>query len=187
MTNNKNLAAIDLGTNSCRLRITDKNANILYREAETVKLGEGMMKDMRFTDEAIDRGIKCLNHYAEMLKKHNVERYRAITTASCRSASNGVQFVKMAEEMCGIKLEIISAAEEALLNLRGAALNAPETAESILVFDLGGGSTEISLALNKDTPELLYTTSIPWGARNASEYFDLCETMSKEPSLCAPK
>lgn len=173
--NNKNLAAIDLGTNSCRLRITDENGNLIYRESVTTKLGEGMIKNMSFTDEALGRGLKCFNHYAELMKEYDVGSYRAIATASCRMAKNGQQFVKMVEEMSGIKLEVISEREEALLNLRGAALNARKDAESIFVYDLGGGSTELTLALNDKEPKVLYTISIPWGARNASEYFDLCE------------
>ncbi len=173
--NNKNLAAIDLGTNSCRLKITDENGNLIYREAVTTKLGEGMMKNMRFTDEALERGLNCLNHYAELMKDYNVGNYRAIATASCRMAKNGQQFVKMVEELSGIKLDIVSEQEEALLNLRGASLNARKDAETIFVYDLGGGSTELTLALNSSEPKALYTISIPWGARNASEYFDLCE------------
>ena len=170
-----NLAAIDLGTNSCRLRITDNKGNILYREAVSTKLGEGMMENKSFTPQAIERGLVCLNHFSDLMNDYKVGQYRAITTASCRMAKNGGQFVQMVEEMCGIKLEIISAEEEALLNLRGAALNASKEAESILVYDLGGGSTEISLALNPTQPKMLYTISIPWGARNAAEHFDLCE------------
>lgn len=171
----KNLAAIDLGTNSCRLKITDENGNLIYREAVTTKLGEGMIKNMRFTDEALGRGLNCFNHYAELMEDYNVGSYRAIATASCRMAENGAQFVKMVEELSKIKLEIVSEQEEAFLNLRGAALNAKKDAETVFVYDLGGGSTELTLALNSKEPKVLYTISVPWGARNASEYFDLCE------------
>lgn len=170
-----NLAAIDLGTNSCRLQIVDKNGDILLRESVTTKLGEGLVENMRFTDEAIARGLNCLNRYAELMRDYKVGKYRAITTASCRMAKNGEQFVKMVEKMSGIKLEIVSAEEEAMLNLRGAALNASKDAEYILVYDLGGGSTEISLATNDKSPKMIHTISIPWGARNAAEHFDLCE------------
>lgn len=169
-----NLAAIDLGTNSCRLRICDKDGKLVYREAVTTKLGEGMSADMRFTEAAIERGVNCLSHYAEEMKKHNVGAYRAITTASCRMAKNGEQFVKKIYDVCAIKLEIVSAYEEALLNVRGASLNAPADKDFVLVYDLGGGSTEITLA-EKKSSKILHTVSIPWGARNASECFDLRE------------
>lgn len=170
-----NLAAIDLGTNSCRLKITDNGGNLIYREAVTTKLGEGMVKDMCFTPAAFERGVNCLSHYAEMMENYDVGLYRAITTASCRMAKNGKQFVQKVAETCGIKLDIVSSEEEAELNVRGASLNAPSDKNFVLVYDLGGGSTEITLAEIKNTPHILHTVSIPWGARNASEFFDLRE------------
>lgn len=169
-----NLAAIDLGTNSCRLKITDKKGKLVYREAITTKLGEGMSKDMCFTPAAFERGVNCLSHYAEMMKKYDVGMYRAITTASCRMAKNGAEFVEKIADVCSIKLEIVSGYEEALLNVRGAILNAPEDKDYVLVYDLGGGSTEITFA-KRNSGEILHTVSIPWGARNASECFDLHE------------
>ncbi|MBQ7633408.1 MAG: hypothetical protein IJS88_04770 [Alphaproteobacteria bacterium] len=170
-----NLAAIDLGTNSCRLRITDIAGNLLYRQAEAVRLGEGMYANQCFTAQAMERTLKFLSQCAEHLKNYRVTHYRAISTASCRMASNGEKFVQMAEELCGIKFDIIDAVEEALLNLRGARLNAAADMPYVLVYDLGGGSTEITLATNENKPKILYTISIPWGARNASEAFGLTE------------
>ncbi len=171
----ENLAAIDLGTNSCRIRITDLSGNVIYREAVTTKLGEGLAENMRFTPEAIERGLKCLTHFAELMKDYEVGHYRAVATASCRMAQNGAAFVQMVEEMSGIKLEVISAAEEAGLTLKGAILNADKSKPYVLVYDLGGGSTEMTFATNQAEPQILYTISVPWGARNASEVFDLLE------------
>src|SRR5574344_2229988 len=172
---NGNLAVIDLGTNSCRLTITDNKGNMIYREAKTIKLGEGMSKNMCFTSEAIARELSCFSHFAELMNDYEVKDYRAIATVSCRMASNGAEFVKMVEECCGLKLDVISTREEAILNLRGAILNVPKNAEYVLVYDLGGGSTEITLAINDDEPKVLYTISIPLGARNSAEMFDLIE------------
>lgn len=171
----ENLAAIDLGTNSCRIRITDLNGNVIYREAVTTKLGEGLAENMCFTPEAIERGLKCLTHFAELMKDYEVGHYRAVATASCRMAQNGAAFVQMVEEMSGIKLEVISPAEEASLTLKGAILNADKSKPYVLVYDLGGGSTEITFATNASEPKILYTISVPWGARNSSEVFDLLE------------
>jgi len=171
----KNLVAIDLGTNSCRLRITDIGGNVIYREAVTTKLGEGMAENMCFTPEAVARGLECLTHFAELMEDYEVGHYRAVTTASCRMAKNGMEFVQKVEKTCGIKLEIISAHEEAELTLKGAILNADKQKPYVLVYDLGGGSTEITLATNTQNPEILYTLSIPLGARNGSEIFDLAE------------
>lgn len=171
----ENLAAIDLGTNSCRLRITDKYGNLVYRHAETVKLGEGLYGNNKFSSEAMERTMRCLSQYYEDICTYGVLHYRAVATASCRMAANGGKFVKMVDELCGIKLEIISPEEEALLNLRGAQMNASPGVPYLLVYDLGGGSTEITLATNDEHPKILYTVSIPWGARNAAEAFDLVE------------
>lgn len=171
----KNLAAIDMGTNSCRIRITDPNGNIIFREALTIRLGEGLHKNGQFTPEAISRGLKCLTHFSELMHDYDVGHYRAIATASCRMASNGAEFIKSVEELCNIKFEIVSPEEEAILNLRGAMLNAPKSSPYVLVYDLGGGSTEITLATNEQQPRVLYTISIPWGARNAAEAFDILE------------
>lgn len=171
----ENLAAIDLGTNSCRIRITDKRGNIIYREAVPISLGEGMYRSQKFTSVAINRGIKCLTHYAELMHDYEVGHYRAVATASCRMASNGEEFLQSVKELCGIEFEIISPQEEAILNLRGARTNVPKMIPYVLVYDLGGGSTEITLATNEENPKVIYTLSIPWGARNAAEAFDILE------------
>lgn len=168
-------AAIDLGTQSNRLLIADENGKELYKNIITTRLGEGMYAQMKFTPEAVERGINSFKKFAEDMKKFGVTKYRAIATAACRMASNGPDFVKAVEEISGIKLEVIDGYEEARLNLKGALVNAKGKAPYVLVYDLGGGSTEITLATNEEDPKILHTVSIPWGARNASEAFDLAE------------
>lgn len=169
----KNLAALDLGTNSCRLMITDINGNMLFRDAVNTKLGEGLFGGGNFTAEAMQRGIACLEQFSEQMKNYHVGSYRAIATAACRMAQNGADFIRQVKEKSGIVLEVIDAAEEADLNLRGAALNADKQHKYLLVYDLGGGSTELTLALNGKEPEILYTLSVPWGARTAAEAYSL--------------
>ena len=169
----ENLAAIDLGTNACRIMVVDCDGNLLYRNSLSTKLGEGMYANMCFTDEAIDRGIGAFSEYAKILEKYDVKKYRAIATASCRMAKNGMEFVKKIKEITGIKIDVIDGVEEAYLNLKGALLNADKNAKYALVYDLGGGSTEITLATNEKNPKVLHTVSIPWGARNSAEAFDL--------------
>ncbi len=170
-----NLAAIDLGTNSCRLLITSGKGYSVYRKTTTTKLGEGLHAAGKFSEEAIKRGLTCLSEYAEIMREYGVIDYKAIATASCRMAANGADFVKSVEELCGLRLSIVSPHEEALLNVKGARLNADKNVEYVVVYDLGGGSTEITLATNTDNPKIVYTVSIPWGARNATEAFDLYE------------
>ena len=166
-------AAIDLGTNSCRLLIADEEGRELCKEIVTTRLGEGMYPEMKFTAEAFARGLDCLKNFAELMKKYGVTKYRAIATAGCRMASNGAEFVKKVLDEAEIKLEVIDGYEEARLNLKGALVNVKGKAPYVLVYDLGGGSTEITLATNSDNPEILHTISIPWGARNATEAFGL--------------
>lgn len=170
-----NLAAIDLGTNSCRLLITSGKGYSVYRKTTTTKLGEGLHAAGKFSEEAIKRGLSCLSEYAEIMREYGVIDYKAIATASCRMAANGADFVKSVEELCGLRLSIVSPHEEALLNVKGARLNSDKNVEYVVVYDLGGGSTEITLATNTDNPKIVYTVSIPWGARNATEAFDLHE------------
>lgn len=175
LINGKNFAAIDLGTNSCRLMIADKTGKCLYRNSIPTKLGEGMYAHMRFTPEAIERGLKAFREYSVIMKEYDVGVCRAIATASCRMAENGADFVRAVAERSGIMLEVIDGCEEARLNLKGALLNAPKAAKYAVVYDLGGGSTEITLATNNENPEILYTVSIPWGGRNAAEAFGLTD------------
>lgn len=173
--NVENLAAIDLGTNSCRLFITDKQGNVLYRDSYATKLGEGLHDNMCLTSEAINRGLAAFTEYANIIKKGDVKCYRAIATAACRMASNGDDFVRQIYEKTGIKLEVVDAYEEARLNLKGASTNANPNAEYVVIFDIGGGSTEITLAKCRPQLEIIHTVSIPWGGRNASDAFGLVE------------
>lgn len=169
----KYYAAVDLGTNSCRLVISDEKGNYVYKDTQPVRLGEGMYEHMRFTPEAMQRGYAALADFQKHIQKYGCSRVRAIATASCRMAANGAEFVREVENLCGLKLEVIDGVEEARLNLRGAVMNSKGKAPYVIVYDLGGGSTEITLATNDEAQNILYTISIPWGARNASEAFAL--------------
>ncbi len=168
-------AAIDLGTQSNRLLIADEKGKELYKNIIATRLGEGMYAQMKFTPEAIERGVNSFREFADDMKKLGVTKYRAVATAACRMASNGAEFVAKVAEVSGIKLEVIDGYEEARLNLKGSLVNVKGREPYVLVYDLGGGSTEITLAANEQNPKILYTVSIPWGARNASEAFDLAE------------
>lgn len=172
----QNTAAIDLGTNSCRLLIVDAQGNPLYKNAISTRMGEGMSAHNRFTDEAIKRGVECFCSFKMLMDQYKVGKYRAIATAACRMAENGAYFVDLIKRQANIELEVIDAYEEARLNLLGSMLNVQnETCKYAVVYDLGGGSTEISLATRSLTPEILHTISIPWGARNSSEKFSLVD------------
>lgn len=173
--NTKYFAAIDLGTNSCRLVIADENKNYVYADALSPRLGEGMFPDMYFTPQAIERGVKCFYDFKQIMYKYNIISYRAIATASCRMAKNSQEFLDKVYQESLIKIDVIDGFEEARLNLKGALQHVCGKSKYVVVYDLGGGSTEITLATNETDPKIIHTVSIPWGARNASEAFDMIE------------
>lgn len=173
----KTYAGIDLGSNSCKLLIVDEKGKHLCLKNYPTRLAEGMYEHNRLTKEAFERGQQCFFEYRQLLDKYNVapENMRAITTAACRMAENGAEFVKTIYDESRIKLEIIDGLEEATLNLKGAMEHVRGKSKYVVVYDLGGGSTEVTLAANAQNPEIIYSVSIPWGARNASEAFNLVE------------
>lgn len=167
------VAAMDLGTNSSRLLIADKQGNALYRDVKHVALGERLAESGCFCQEAMERAICSFMDFAEMMKLYNVTSYRAIATAACRMSSNTADFKAEVKKSSGVEIEVISEFEEARLTLKGACLNAPSRPKYLFVYDLGGGSTEVTFATNTATPEILATYSIPLGARNATEMYHL--------------
>lgn len=167
----KYYAAIDLGTNSCRMVISDSLGNYVYNQSAATRLGEGMSLGNCFTPEAIERGISVLKEFGEVLHASDC-KYRAIATAACRTAENGKEFVERVKQECGVNLEVVDGREEARLNLIGALSHAEKDKNYIVVYDIGGGSTEVTLA-RADNAEIIHTVSIPWGARNASEKYGI--------------
>jgi exopolyphosphatase/guanosine-5'-triphosphate,3'-diphosphate pyrophosphatase len=173
----KNYAGIDLGSNSCKILICDENKKTLYTNNISTRLAEGMHENNMITDDAIERCQKCFYEYKRMLDKYNVssENMRAIATAACRMAKNGSEVVKKLFDESHIKMDIIDGKEEAELTLKGAMEHVLGKSEYVIVYDLGGASTEVTLAKNSKNPKIISTVSIPWGARNSSEAFDLVE------------
>ena len=170
-----NYAAIDLGSNSCRLLIADSNGNYLYKDTHSPKLAEGLFKTKQLSDEAIERTTDIFCKFSKKIKEFSVkkENIRAIATASCRIAENADVLLQKVQNKAGISIEIIDEKEEAKLNLRGGVMNVCGQSKYVVLYDLGGASTEVTLATNEKNPHILYTVSIPWGARNASEAYNL--------------
>ncbi len=145
-------AALDLGTNNCRLMIaTLHNSQFRIVEAfsRIVRLGEGLAHSGHLHDHAMERAIRALKICAEKIEKRGVARIRAVATQACRIARNGRDFIARVERETGLKLTIISPEEEAHLSVMGCAslLDAREVsplARAALVMDVGGGSTELS-------------------------------------------
>ncbi len=167
------LAAIDLGTNSCRLLIADLHGKEICKDISAIRLGKGMHENMRFTVDAMERGLKHFEFLKSVLDKYEVKDSRYVATAACRTAKNGKEFLDEVFALSGIRLEVIDGEEEARLTLKGAASHVRGLSKYILIYDIGGGSTEITLAENNDEMKIIKTVSIPWGARNSSEAFKI--------------
>lgn len=142
------IAAIDLGTNNCRLLVARKTRGgfaVIDAFSRIVRLGEGVARWGRLSDEAMDRTIAALAVCSNKLRRRSVgfESSRAVATEACRRAANFPEFRQRVRERVGIDLEVISALEEARLALGGCAPLLNPDIPHALVFDIGGGSTEI--------------------------------------------
>jgi exopolyphosphatase/guanosine-5'-triphosphate,3'-diphosphate pyrophosphatase len=177
-SNRKSYAAIDLGTNNCRLLIARPSADgfvVIDAFSRIVRLGEGLAGSGRISDAAIDRAIAALTICADKLKRRHVTLARSVATEACRRATNGNDFIERVYRETGIALDIITAQEEARLAVLGChALLEPGDGPA-LIFDIGGGSTELVLVdTSTETPRILDWQSAPWGvvSLTESEIFD---------------
>jgi exopolyphosphatase/guanosine-5'-triphosphate,3'-diphosphate pyrophosphatase len=167
-------AALDLGTNNCRLLIARPEGDgfvVVDAFSRIVRLGEGLAATGRLSDVAMERAVAALAICAEKLKRRHVTLVRSVATEACRRASNGADFIARVAEETGIRLEIISAEQEARLAVIGChALLEPGDGPA-LVFDIGGGSTELVLLAEGDAPvpEVDDWFSAPWGVVSLSE------------------
>jgi exopolyphosphatase/guanosine-5'-triphosphate,3'-diphosphate pyrophosphatase len=140
-------AALDLGTNNCRLLIArpaQDGFRIVEAYSNIVRLGEGLSQSGRLADHAMDRAVQALKVCAEKIARRRCARVRAVATQACRSAANGEAFVNRVREETGIRLQIISPREEAYLAVAGCLNLLDREAHAALVVDVGGGSTELS-------------------------------------------
>ena len=143
------VAAIDIGTNSVRLLVTDAAGNELERLMRMTRLGQGVDVSGRLAPEAIARTVAVLAEYAERLRSRGVTRVRAVATSAARDARNGEEFLSAAERVLGVRPEILSGDAEARLSFEGSTHGLPETQGPFLIIDLGGGSTEFVLGTSQ--------------------------------------
>ncbi|MEH6727642.1 MAG: Ppx/GppA phosphatase family protein, partial [Hyphomicrobiales bacterium] len=139
-------AALDLGTNNCRLLIAeprDQGFRIIDSFSRIVRLGEGVSANNRLSDEASDRAISALRVCWNKLKYHKVEKVRLIATEACRSAENGAEFLQRVAREIGLELEIIDRETEARLAVAGCSSLVEPRSDGVVLFDIGGGSSEI--------------------------------------------
>ena len=167
---------VDLGTNNCRLLVAIPHQNgfrVIDSFSRIVRLGEGLKEEKRISDQAIERTVSALKICMDKMKRRGVTRMWNVATQACREAENGDHFVKTIEEQVKIKLDIIDPKEEARLAVMGCKALLDKNYNRGIVFDIGGGSTEIIwIEYNeKRIPEIIDWISIPLGVVNLSEEY----------------
>ncbi|MGB0498579.1 MAG: Ppx/GppA phosphatase family protein [Rubricella sp.] len=139
-------AALDLGTNSCRMLIARPDGGhfrIVDAFSKSVKLGQELARTGSLSEPAIRRTISALQVCAAKIRRHDVGRVRMVATEACRRARNGEAFLNRVAKQTGLRLELIRPAEEARLAVISCAPLLDPTSEQVLVIDIGGGSTEL--------------------------------------------
>jgi len=167
--------ALDLGTNNCRLLLATPargGFQVVDAFSRIVRLGEGLSVSGRISDAARQRTLAALRVCANKLRWWGVERSRLIATQACRAAENGQGFLDQVREELGLELEIVDTGTEARLAASGACPLIEEGARDVLVFDIGGGSTEL-LWMQVDGSERRAADwlSIPVGVVTLAEKF----------------
>lgn len=188
--------ALDLGTNNCRLLVARRaygaahssDFQVVDAFSRIVRLGEGLVQTGRLSDDAMDRTIDALRACTDKLARRGVTQVRSVATEACRIATNGAEFIRRVYAETGLALDVITPAEEARLAVLGCQTLIDRQSRRTLVFDIGGGSTELvilSRARNRRStgrghsseqetsapPSLVMRSwlSIPWGVVSLTE------------------
>lgn len=171
--NRQAYAALDLGTNNCRLLIArpeGENFTVIDAFSRVVRLGEGLALSGELSDDAMERTLAALHVCAGKLRRRRVHLARSVATEACRRAANGAKFIERVRQETGIVLDIISAREEARLAVLGCHVLLEHGEGPAMIFDIGGGSTELVLVETGDTiPTILDWQSVPWGVVSLTE------------------
>jgi exopolyphosphatase / guanosine-5'-triphosphate,3'-diphosphate pyrophosphatase len=172
-------AALDLGTNNCRLLVARRSAEasaapfrVVDAFSRIVRLGEGLAASGVLSEAAMARTLEALKICAEKIAAHRVAGIRSIATEACRRAANCAEFMARVESETGIALEIITAEEEARLVVAGCAPLLDSRLPYALVFDIGGGSTELVwLKIEDGAPRIIDSLSLPHGVVTLSDRY----------------
>lgn len=161
----ENYAAIDLGTNSCRLLIAGGQKMVpVARDLRTTRLGEGLTESGVLSINAMEKTLQCLKDFKKTIEQYKVKAYRIIATSAVREANNQREFVEKVRQKTGLAIDVITPEEEARLSYSGVTKGL-DLAAAPLVVDLGGGSTEF-IHWNDENR---YCASIQVGAVRATE------------------
>jgi exopolyphosphatase/guanosine-5'-triphosphate,3'-diphosphate pyrophosphatase len=176
---NRVYAALDLGTNNCRLLIacpTGDGFRVVDSFSRIIRLGEGVSATGRISDAAIDRAITALSICRDKIRSKQAKRLRLIATEACRTASNADSFMARVAAEAGIQLEVIDRKTEAALAVIGCSPLLDPNGRGAILFDIGGGSTEL-VRIERDTgeadavPRIKGWMSIPLGVVTLAEHF----------------
>ena len=183
-------AALDLGTNNCRLLIarpTRRGFQVVDAFSRIIRLGEGVSSTGRLSDAAIGRAMEALRICSSKIARQQAVRSKLVATEACRMADNGAEFIERVRDELGLQLEILTHEEEAKLAVSGCASLIETDSDYALVFDIGGGSSELiwldldrrsgpwrrSLADRLDAHACIAAwTSLPVGVVSMAERFD---------------
>ena len=171
------LAALDLGTNNCRLLVAEPRAqgfHVVDSFSRIVRLGEGLAATGELSERAIARTLAALKVCRRIMDRHRVARVRCVATEACRRARNGPDFIRLARRAAGIDLEVLGQDEEARLAMLGCLPLIDPAADQLLMLDIGGGSTEIMWLDRREPTDAGnpgHTLSMPLGVVTLSETF----------------
>ncbi|OXT01449.1 hypothetical protein B7H23_00205 [Notoacmeibacter marinus] len=174
-------AALDLGTNNCRLLMAAPTRPGQFRVVDAfsriVRLGEGLTHSGRLSDAAMDRAVDALHVCAGKLMARKTRGYRLIATEACRAAENGAAFIERVRRETGLSLEIVDRETEARLAVAGCSSLVEPKTRGVVLFDIGGGSSEIALIDIPDgdprrlSEKIVSWTSLPMGVVTLAEHF----------------
>ncbi len=168
-------AALDLGTNNCRMLVGTPSGNgfrVLDSYSRIVRLGEGLHDSGALCPTAMDRAVSALQDCADRLARSRPRMVRAIATEACRRARNGNEFLDRVKRETGLEVGVISTREEVELALESCTPLLEEAGRRALLFDIGGGSTELAwVRVGCGPPSLIGYASLPVGVVTLAERF----------------
>jgi exopolyphosphatase/guanosine-5'-triphosphate,3'-diphosphate pyrophosphatase len=174
-------AALDLGTNNCRLLIarpTAEGFRVVDAFSRIIRLGEGVAASRRISEPAIARAVEALLVCRDKMRARGVKRARLIATEACRAAENGEAFRARVAEEAGLELEIVDSATEARLAAAGCTELFDPEASGVILFDIGGGSSELvrlgrpsGVRRGPPKPDIVGWASLPVGVVTLAERY----------------
>jgi exopolyphosphatase/guanosine-5'-triphosphate,3'-diphosphate pyrophosphatase len=168
-------AALDLGTNNCRLLVASPQASGGLRVCDSfsrvVRLGEGVSNTGLLSEDAMERTLIALKACQKKLERHDLAGYRFVATEACRRAENGRDFLATVRSETGMEIDIITTEDEATLALAGCSSLLTDRAKKAVVFDIGGGSTELMWVDVENGKIITDWLSVGFGVMNLSDKF----------------